>query len=187
MYKIATAIAFSSYALAEPLSVMTSEVNGNGALAYDLTIFTDSGFTTPYDAASHSAFKVGNPLYFKVAATNPISRVDFSLLNCVVKNSDETLEYPIIQNFCADSKVGAAVIGDIKSTTALTASYDVFEFISDAKVQATNQVHISCEVLLCDALDNDSTCSSGCVSGRRRRSVDESNLVALRSHEFSLE
>lgn len=198
MYKITAALTLSSYANA--LTAMTGQVaTGNlGALTYDLTIFTDSGFTTPYDAGTHSAFKVGDPLYFNVVAQHPMSRLDFTLLNCKVKSADESLEYPIIQDQCPDTKVGAALVGTGYSTTELRASYNVFEFIADASQSNNNQIHISCEVLLCDAaagtaadpVETATTCQAGCTTlpgaRRKRRDASSQQFLTLNSQPFTM-
>lgn len=195
MHKIAAALTFSSYAAGQLIAMTGSLGTQSGALTYDLTIFTDSGFTTPYDSSTHSAFKVGDPLYFNVKAAHPMARLDFTLLNCAVKSADQSLEYPIIAAQCPDTKVGASLVGAGYSTTELRAQYNVFEFIEDAKQSNNNQIHISCEVLLCDAAagtaagEAATTCQAGCQAPntrRRRDASSEPQFLTLKSQPFTL-
>lgn len=149
------------------------EVEGSiantGSLVYDLTIFQDSEFSTVHDQAIHGPFVVGTPLYFRVKAGKVLPGVSFSLLSCQVKNNDESLSYKIIDGLCPDDTVNAQIIGNSADASEITARYNVFEFISDAEIQDTNTIHLSCEVILCDDLDDDSTCAVGCVDGARRK------------------
>lgn len=179
---------YVSVTRANPAEALRGSAANTGALSYDLTIYQDSSFTDTYDSGSDNAFVVGKPLYFQVDAANTINGIEFSLLNCKVKNKDESLEYPIIDNLCADGSVGAQIIGATADPSSIQAAYDVFEFKADAASSDTNTVHINCEVVLCDANDAGSSCALGCQSSKRkRRDIDDSQIVVLKSRDFDIE
>jgi len=187
MIKAFVAAALSSYAIAQDSIDVAGKVSSSSALQYDLEIYTDAAYTTPYDGSSNGPFVVGNPLYFKVDAQYPIAGLEFSLLNCQVKSgNDANLEYAIISNMCADAAVNTQVHDPAYDTASIRAQYDVFEFIADAQQQDTNTVHITCEVVLCNGSDDSSTCRSGCQGARKRRSIDAKDIVTLKSAEFNL-
>lgn len=169
---------------------VSGSISASSALQYDLTIYTDSSYTTPYDSSSDSAFTVGKPLYFQVDAATSINGLEFSLLNCkVTSGNDANLEYGIITNMCPDSAVEAQINGDTHNQDKIQAQYNVFEFIADAENSNTNTIHINCEVVLCDANSQTSTtCQDGCQTARKRRSIFHSSDKVLNlSAEFHIE
>lgn len=169
---------------------VSGSISASSALQYDLTIYTDDSYTTPYDSSSDVAFTVGKPLYFQVDAATSITGLEFSLLNCkVTSGNDAALDYSIIANMCPDSAVNTQINGNTHDQDKIQAQYDVFEFIADAENSNTNTIHINCEVVLCDANSQTSTtCQDGCQTVRKRRSIFHSTDKVLNlSAEFHIE
>lgn len=138
-------------------------------VTYDLKIYKDAEFEDPHDTGVDLPFVVGHPLYYKVVASRIIPNVEISFLNCIVKSSDGSDHYNIINDMCPASSVNAEIIGPTASDTELKASYSVFEFVKDAQVQPTNTIRLSCQIVLCDETDDSSKCELGCQSDARRK------------------
>jgi len=160
------------------------EADTDGELNFALTIFEDENYNTPWIAGQSSSFVVGNTLYFKVENSHPISNVEFSLHTCDVKNSDRTLEYRIITDICPDENVSTQYNGNSYANDEIKVQYEVFEFVQDAQTSATNTIHITCQVILCDGLSTSGTdCRTGCNSRKRRSYLDYEYITVTNSFQ----
>jgi hypothetical protein len=140
--------------------------DGEGALAFTLETYTDATFSTKDDSG---VVRVGTTLNFAIEITSPINNVDFTVTDCTVKNSDQTLSYEILTGRCPNSRVKFNIFNN-QDTERVTFSYTVFEFKNDNAAT----LHLSCNIIVCQADDTASTCASDTsCSRRKRRSFDE--------------
>lgn len=140
--------------------------DGEGSLDFSLETYTDDTFSTKDDSG---VVRVGSTLHFSVEISQSISDVDFTVTDCTVKNSDQTLSYDILTNRCPNSRVNFNIFNN-RDTTMVTFSYTVFEFKNDNAAT----LHLSCNIIVCQESDSASTCASAPSCGsRKRRSFDE--------------
>lgn len=153
-------------------SLMSGPVDGEGALVFSLNTYTDSTFGTQDTSGT---VRVGTTLYFTIEILNPITDVDFSVTDCTVSNTDKSLSYDILTNRCPNNRVNFNIITN-KSGTQTQFSYTVFEFKNDNAAT----LHLSCNIVVCQASDALSTCASTAACGRRRRRSFDDNQTYYR-------
>jgi hypothetical protein len=151
---------------------MSGPVDGEGALVFSLNTYTDSTFGTQDTSGT---VRVGTTLYFTIEILNPIDDVDFSVTDCTVSNTDKSLSYDILTNRCPNNRVNFNIITN-KSGTQTQFSYTVFEFKNDNAAT----LHLSCNIVVCQASDVLSTCASTAACGRRRRRSFDDNQTYYR-------
>ena len=86
---------------------VTSGLSGSGALAFDLTFYTDSSYDTEIE--EDSTILVGETIFYNVAMANPISGLEFTVLDCTVFDAVADESYDIYAGQCADQFVGTTV------------------------------------------------------------------------------
>jgi hypothetical protein len=132
-----------------------------------LETYTDDTFTTKDDSG---VVRVGTTLNFAIEISQEITNVEFTVTDCTVKNSDTTLSYDIMTTGCPNNRVNFKIYDNQDSASTMF-SYTVFEFKNDNAAT----LHLSCNIIVCDASDATSTCASTpSCSSRKRRSFDES-------------
>jgi hypothetical protein len=164
-------------------SINSGPTDGIGQLSFVLNTYTDNTFATP---DIDNTVVVGTTLYFGVEISQEISGLEFTVTDCTVYSAADasdpaTLEYGILTGSCPNNRVLFKSI--VATDTALTQfSYTVFEF----KDSEASTLHLSCNIVVCDAADADSTCNAtpSCGSRRKRRSLDEGVTYYRVSRDF---
>lgn len=152
-------------------NIINGPTGGVGELTFALDTFTDNTFTA---VDTSGIVRVGTTLYFGISISNPINNVEFSTTDCTVYsdadyNNAATLEYGILTGQCANSHVNFQNFVTTSDSTT-THAYTVFEF----KNSASTTLHLSCNVVVCDAQASGTTCkSTPSCNRRKRRSLEE--------------
>jgi hypothetical protein len=146
----------------EVTSVLVSgPTNSTGDLSFSLNTYTDATFNVLDNSGS---IQVGSTLFFGITISQQIAGVVYTVTDCTVKNEDLSLEYNIFTNRCPNSRVHYTVYDNYDSALT-TFSYTVFEF----KANPGGVLHLSCNIVVCDATDSSSTCVSPVSCSRRKR------------------
>jgi len=152
-------------------NIINGPTGGVGELTFALDTFTDNTFSS---VDTSGVVRVGTTLYFGISISNPINNVEFSTTDCTVYsdadyNNAATLEYGILTGQCANSHVNFQNFVTTSDSTT-THAYTVFEF----KNSASTTLHLSCNVVVCDAQAPGTTCkSTPSCNRRKRRSLEE--------------
>lgn len=148
-------------------SVQSGPTDGTGSLSFSIVTFTDDSFNTVDDSGS---VRVGTTLNFGIQISQEIAGVEFSVTSCEVKNSDQSLDYAIMMSDRCPNAFVNFILNQNSASSIVTASYTVFEFKNDA----ASQLHLSCNIVVCDASDGDSSCAAApdCNGRRKRRSLN---------------
>jgi hypothetical protein len=147
-------------------SLNSGPTNGVGDLGFELDTYTDGNFN---QLETSNTVRVGSTLFFGVSITAPISGLEFTVTDCTVySNNDHSdpdlLEYGILTGSCPNSRVNF-VAYDKTDSDITKFSYTVFEF----KDSDATTLHLSCNIVVCDATDNSSTCKYEPNCNRRKR------------------
>jgi hypothetical protein len=152
-------------------NIINGPTGGVGELTFTLDTYTDNTFST-LDASG--IVRVGTTLYFGISISSPINNVEFATTDCTVYSdadysAADTLEYGILTGQCPNSHVNF-ISFDSTSATTTTHAYTVFEF----KNSDSTTLHLSCNVVVCDAEASGTTCkATPSCSRRKRRSLEE--------------
>merc|ERR1711981_427166 len=137
--------------------------DGTGQLSFTLKTFTDGTFSSEDTSGT---VRVGTTLYFGIEISQSINDATFSVTDCTVKNSDQSLDYNILTNKCPNNRVGFQVFNG-NDGQLNTFSYTVFEFKDDP----ASTLHLACNIVVCSEQDASSTCATGCSRRRKRREL----------------
>jgi len=152
-------------------NIINGPTGGVGELTFTLDTYTDNTYTT---LDTSGIVRVGTTLYFGISISNPINNVEFTTTDCTVYsdgdyNNPATLEYGILTGQCPNSHVNFQTFVSTSGQTTQH-SYTVFEF----KNSDSTTLHLSCNVVVCDAQGTGTTCqSTPSCSRRKRRSLEE--------------
>jgi len=147
---------------------VSTGLNGNGALDFALTFYTDSNYDTEIN--EDSTILVGETIFYNVAMQTPISGLEFTVLDCTVTDNDAGESYDIYAGQCPDKYVGTKQTSQ-SDAAELRFSYTAFQFASSNALEA-NEI-LACTVLVCDNSNSDSPCQSPPTCSRKRRSTSE--------------
>lgn len=149
-------------------SEVTSSINGggtggSGSLGFEIQTFTDSSYSTIDTSGS---IQVGTTLYFGVAMTSPINNLVFMVTDCTVKSGQGSslLEYAVMTDGCPNTRVNFNVVENSQASLNKF-NYRVFNF----KNTDSDSLNLTCNVVVCSATDNTSTCATTPVCSRRRK------------------
>jgi hypothetical protein len=152
-------------------NIINGPTGGVGELTFSLDTYTDNTFST---LDTTGIVRVGTTLYFGISISNPINNVEFSTTDCTVYsdadyNNAATLEYGILTGQCPNSHVNFQSFVSTDASTTQHA-YTVFEF----RNSDSTTLHLSCNVVVCDAQASGTTCkATPSCSRRKRRSLEE--------------
>ena len=149
-------------------SEVTASINGGGtggtgSLSFEINTYTDDTYTT---VDTSGTIQVGTTLYFGVAMTSPINNLIFTVTDCLVKSGTgvDSLEYAIMTDRCPNTRVDF-LIAENSDASLNRFSYRVFNF----KNAEDDNLNLTCNVVVCSAVDGSSTCQSTPVCTRRRK------------------
>jgi hypothetical protein len=153
-------------------NLITGPTDGQGELSFTLDTYNDATFTS---MDTSGIVRVGTTLYFGISISQPINQVEFSVTDCTIYSDADytnaaTLSYEIMTGQCPNHHVNFVTHTGTSGTTT-TYSYTVFEF----KNSQSTTLHLSCNVVVCDAGATTTTCNSApsCGARRKRRSLEE--------------
>jgi len=147
-------------------SVNQGDHEGAGSLGFQLHTFLDDTFAVEDTSGS---VQIGSTLNFGVEISQSISGIVFTTTDCTV-SSDGGLEYGILNDRCPNTRVAFNIFNNYDASMNQFA-YTVFEF----KAESGSDLHLSCNIVVCAADADDSTCAEAvsCARRRKRRSITD--------------
>jgi len=148
-------------------SINSGPTDGVGELSFSLDTYTDASFAA---LETSDTVRVGSTLFFGVGISSPIVGLEFTVTDCTVYSNEDhsdpdLLEYGILTGSCPNDRVNFVAYDKTDSDTTKF-SYTVFEF----KNSDATTLHLSCNIVVCDAGDQSSTCKyePNCARKKRR-------------------
>merc|ERR1711990_42015 len=159
----------------------TTDTSGTGQFNFNLQMYQDASRTTA--AAADAVLSIGSTLYFTLAQANPVTGTNFAIEDCIVRDDAASKEYAVINDKCLDSflnTVSTATYNTNNVMNGVDFSYTAFQFIENSDNSSPNSLRLVCSAYVCENGDN-SYCSTGCTSSRRKRS----NQIGEKAYKVS--
>ncbi|XP_024911545.1 ZP domain-containing protein-like [Cynoglossus semilaevis] len=143
---------------------------GFGRFTYQFEFYPDNQFNDMIDPNSYPLeYELGSRIYMQIQATSSINNTVLFVESCRAAPYDNPNYHPVyslIDNGCLTDPT---VVVYPSSGDQFRFSIEAFKFIG-----LHDQVYISCSLMMCEAGNNNTRCSRGCVdptqtSHRRRR------------------
>lgn len=140
-----------------------------GNFTFTMDMYKSSKYQEAYNSYPVVAY-LGQPMYLQVAAISKDSELVLFPERCFATPTNDVNDnkfYNFIDKGC--SKDDTLKYNYNKEAPKQQFNLEAFRFLTDA----TNRVHLHCDLVVCRKSDSDSVCAKGCQAGssRRRRAV----------------